>query len=75
MARTPRPFEEDDEQQLRDLHGQGFGRDQIARLLDRSSYTITVHAEKLGLAVLITSVVDTGLFLIMAKTSGVVGAV
>jgi hypothetical protein len=49
VAKTPRPFDEDDEQQLRDLHAQGLGRNEIARRLDRSSRTITVHADKLGL--------------------------
>ncbi|WP_282698236.1 hypothetical protein [Streptomyces sp. CC208A] len=49
MARKPRPVGEEDEQQVRDLHTQGLGRNEIARRLDRSGRTISIIAARLGL--------------------------
>ncbi|MFE5591456.1 helix-turn-helix domain-containing protein [Streptomyces sp. NPDC056549] len=49
MAKTPRPVGEDDERQVRDLHAQGLGRNEIARRLERSGRTISIIAARLNL--------------------------
>jgi hypothetical protein len=45
----PRPVTDDDRQQLRALHADGHGRNEIARRMKRSPRTISVLAEELGL--------------------------
>lgn len=49
MANTPRPVTDEDREQVRALHAQGLGRNAIARQLGRSSRTVSVLAEELGL--------------------------
>ncbi|MEU5624272.1 helix-turn-helix domain-containing protein [Streptomyces tendae] len=43
------PVTEAELQQIRDLHAEGKGRNEIARALDRSPRTISIHAADLGL--------------------------
>ncbi len=47
--RTPRPVTEDDYTQVRELHSQGLGRNDIARALDRSGQVISRLAKEQGL--------------------------
>ncbi|MFF4369641.1 helix-turn-helix domain-containing protein [Streptomyces sp. NPDC001594] len=49
MATTPRPVTDEDREQVRALHAEGLGRNAIARQLGRSSRTVSVLAEELGL--------------------------
>ncbi|WP_108990434.1 helix-turn-helix domain containing protein [Streptomyces coelicoflavus] len=43
------PVTEAELQQIRELHAQGKGRNEISRIVGRSLRTISVHAEQLGL--------------------------
>lgn len=49
LKKNDRPVTAADEQQVRDLHAQGYGRNAIARELGRSPRTVSVIAQKLGL--------------------------
>ncbi|MFE0651351.1 hypothetical protein ACFVZH_22460 [Streptomyces sp. NPDC059534] len=49
IKKSVRPVTEEDEQQVRDLHAQGLGRNAIARQLVRSGRTISIIADRLGL--------------------------
>lgn len=44
------PFEEEEFLELRRLHAEGKGRNEIATLMKRSPRTVSVYAEQLGLA-------------------------
>lgn len=44
------PLSDEERQQIRDLHGQGYGRNAIARELRRSGQTISAGAAEMGLS-------------------------
>ncbi|MFI6443812.1 helix-turn-helix domain-containing protein [Kitasatospora sp. NPDC050543] len=49
-SRAPRPVTQDDYDQVRALHAQGLGRNDIARALDRSGQVISRLAREQGLS-------------------------
>jgi IS30 family transposase len=49
MANQPDPVSEDELAEIRRLHAEGKGRNEIARTIGRSLRTISVHAGRMGL--------------------------
>ena len=49
LRRDYRPVTQDDYDQVRDLHAQGLGRNEIARTIGRAQRTVSVIAQELGL--------------------------
>lgn len=49
MGQPHRPVTDEDRQQVRELHGQGVGRNQIAKRINRSPVTVTKLAAEMGL--------------------------
>ena len=45
-----RPVTEEDREQIRALHAEGLGRNEIARRLNRGLRTVSVHAAQMGLS-------------------------
>jgi hypothetical protein len=48
--RPPRPISDDDRAEIRYLHAQGKGRNEIARIMRRSGRTISEEAAEMGLS-------------------------
>lgn len=46
----PRPVTEETDREVRELHAEGHGRNEIARRLQRSGRTISIIADRLGLS-------------------------
>ncbi|MFF3398257.1 helix-turn-helix domain-containing protein [Streptomyces sp. NPDC002659] len=49
LRRDYRPVTEEDFNAVRDLHAQGFGRNEIARQINRAQRTVSLIAQELGL--------------------------
>ncbi|MFI1942048.1 helix-turn-helix domain-containing protein [Streptomyces purpureus] len=49
LKKNDRPVTDEDDTLIRDLHAQGFGRNEIARRTGRSGRTVSVIAARLGL--------------------------
>lgn len=50
MAGAPRPVTDEERQEVARLHGEGMSRNDIARTMGRSGYTISTIAKDLGLS-------------------------
>ncbi len=50
MPSSGRPIGDEDYEQVRRLHGEGFGRNEIARRIHRSGRTVSKLAEEMGLS-------------------------